>query len=360
MIGMSERGRVKRMIAMSAKAGQDHKTSLGTPGKSDYDSASLAAAITKSASKQTYYTIRFFVDRDLVPDAYRAYGYFRWLDDILDAQTGARGASSEAEAAEKMAEKSADKIAFIHRQKALLDAAYRGEPLEGLSIEEQMLVDLVRNVSGVTPGLGSYLQNMMALLEFDAGRRGRLISQAELAEYTRLLATAVTDALYFFIGHDDPPPHHEARYLAATAAHITHMLRDMLEDIDAGYFNIPCEVLQENNISQWDVGSQAYREWVCGRVDLAHSDFKAGRECLRQVKNLRRRLAGYAYAARFEWMLHVIERERYCLRSEYHERKSAWAALWMLWTILAGLFASIWVIPAPQSQAVRHTRIKEL
>jgi hypothetical protein len=39
------------------------------------DRQSLAAVITKKASKQTYYTIRFFVDRQRVDDAYRAYGY---------------------------------------------------------------------------------------------------------------------------------------------------------------------------------------------------------------------------------------------------------------------------------------------
>ena len=46
----------------------------------------LAAYITWAASKQTYYTIRFLVDRDRVPDAYRTYAYFRWVDDRLDQE----------------------------------------------------------------------------------------------------------------------------------------------------------------------------------------------------------------------------------------------------------------------------------
>jgi phytoene/squalene synthetase len=50
----------------------------------------LAADITRSASKQTYYTIKLFVDRDLVEDAYRAYAYFRWVDDVLDEHAGAQ------------------------------------------------------------------------------------------------------------------------------------------------------------------------------------------------------------------------------------------------------------------------------
>jgi len=45
---------------------------------------SLAASITRKASKQSYYTVRFLVDRDRVQEAYQAYAYFRWVDDHLD------------------------------------------------------------------------------------------------------------------------------------------------------------------------------------------------------------------------------------------------------------------------------------
>ena len=69
-------------------------------------SGALAAEITKSSSKQTYYTIRFFADRERIDDAYRAYGYFRWVDDVLDAEKGTKP----------------EKIAFINRQKSLLEA----------------------------------------------------------------------------------------------------------------------------------------------------------------------------------------------------------------------------------------------
>src|SRR5512137_1215090 len=74
--------------------GTDHRLrTLGNPsiGKDDrvnQMNPSPASSITKSASKQTYYTIRFLVDRERVDDAYRAYGYFRWVDDILDADSG--------------------------------------------------------------------------------------------------------------------------------------------------------------------------------------------------------------------------------------------------------------------------------
>jgi len=306
-------------------------------------SHSLAAAITKAASKQTYYTIRLFVDRDRVADAYRAYGYFRWVDDVLDAEAGQQS----------------EKIAFVNRQKSLLEACYHGETPEGLCAEEGMLVDLVRNDTEKNSGLQSYLRNMMAVMVFDAERRGQVISQAELSAYSRALGVAVTEALYYFIGHDDPSPCHEARYLAVTAAHITHMVRDAIEDIEAGYFNIPREYLQTRGIAPQDVNSQAYREWVCGRVQLARMYFKAGRECTAQVRNLRCRLAGYAYTARFEWMLRAIERDHYCLRSEYPERKSLRAGLWMAWLTLSSMFTFPRLRVEPRALAIQPVRIKE-
>jgi phytoene/squalene synthetase len=288
----------------------------------------LAAVITKSASKQTYYTIRLFVDRNRVADAYRAYGYFRWVDDVIDDEIPLRGESGS----------DMERIAFVDRQKSLLESCYRGEIPNDLCAEEWMLVDLVRNDTEKNSGLQIYLRNMMDVMIVDAGRHGQVTSQVELYEYSHKLAKAVTEAMYYFIGHDDPSPCHEARYMAVTAAHITHMLRDALEDVNNGYFNIPQEYLQAHGISPQDVTSQAYREWVCGRVQLARGYFKLGRECTAQVRNLRCRLAGYAYTARFEWMLNAIERDHYCLRSAYPERKSLQAGLWMIRQVLTSMF----------------------
>ncbi len=291
--------------------------------KSSHD---LAAAITKAASKQTYYTIRFFVDRDLVADAFRAYGYFRWVDDALDGDELDTG----------------EKLAFIHRQESLLEACYRGEMPKDLIPEEQILVDLVANDRGVDSGLHIYLRKMMDVMIFDARRRGEIMSRQELHTYSHKLAVAVTEAMYYFIGNESPAPHNESRYLAVTAAHITHMLRDAHEDVQAGYFNIPQEVLQGHNLSPQDVDNPSYRTWVCKQVQLARRYFKAGRASLAQIRSFRCRLVGFAYTARFEWMLRAIERDNFCLRSEYAERRGFPAGLWMSASTLASLLLSPW------------------
>jgi phytoene/squalene synthetase len=201
-----------------------------------------------------------------------------------------------------------------------------------------MLADLIRGDREKNSGLQSYIRNMMAVMVFDAERRGRLISQEELVEYTRWLATAVTEALHYFIGHDCASPRGEARYLAVTAAHITHMLRDTLDDTGAGYFNLPLEFIKLHRIDPRDVQSALYRTWVQSRVKLARACFEAGRNYLAQVENPRCRMAGYAYTARFEGVLDAIELDGYRLRSGYPECKSLTAGMRMGWSVLSLAF----------------------
>src|SRR5262245_38864372 len=88
----------------------------------------LAATITRTASKQTYYTIRFLVDTGLVEDAYRAYAYFRWVDDWLDQELRPR----------------TDRLAFVKRQQALIDGCAHNNPLADLAPEECLLADLIQ------------------------------------------------------------------------------------------------------------------------------------------------------------------------------------------------------------------------
>ncbi len=284
-------------------------------------SATLASAITKSGSRQTYYTFRLLGDHDRVEDAFRAYAYFRWLDDCFD-----KGVLPKAECCR-----------LLKRQQSILKACYQGETIRDVSQEESMLVDLVRKDPDPNSGLHAYLYNMMAVLAFDADRRGRLISQKELDQYTRWLACSVTEVMHYLIGHGSFSPQDKSRYLAVSAAHITHMLRDTVEDTEAGYFNIPMEVLEKNRITPEDIKSDAYRNWVRGRVALARNYFSIGRNYMHRVASARCRLAGFTYMARFEWLLDTIEKEAYYLRPTYDERKSKIKGWQMGWQALSDL-----------------------
>jgi len=285
-------------------------------------SQALAACLTRAASRQTYYTIRFLADQDRRMAAYEAYAYFRWVDDVLDEQAGTP----------------VEKAAFIQRQVDLLEACSHGQMPAGLTNEERMLADLLERDHQPGSGLQAYLTNMMAVLTFDASRRGQVVSQAQLEQYTSQLALAVTEALHYFIGHEQPAPLHPDRYLAVSAAHITHMLRDFTEDLQTGYFNLPGEWLKAKKLQPGTVHAADIRDWVCERVKTARDYFQAGRRLLAGDPCLRRRLAGCAYLARFEWMLERIEQDTYTLCDSYPARKSLPAALWMVIHTLESFF----------------------
>ncbi len=295
--------------------------------------ATPASLITKAASSQTYYTIRFLADRDRRENAYRAYGYFRWVDDALDTN-----ALSDVQ-----------RMPFFERQEYLLEQCYRRTPPTDVDLEENMLVELVEQDPDKNSGLHIYLRNMMKVMEFDVRRRGRLISQAELNRYTHWLAGAVAECIHYFVGHDDFSPQDSTRYLAVSAAHITHMLRDTFDDAQLGYYNIPREVMQANHIGPVDVERDAYRAWVRSRVDLARGYFRAGKAYFARVESLRCRLACFAYIARFEWLLGTLERDGYLLRPDYRERKSARASFRIAWLTLSSLLgARASRIPSPE------------
>ncbi len=267
--------------------------------------SSLPAAITAAASQRTHRIIALLADRKRTQDAYRAYAYFRWVDDWLDQDQRNRD----------------DRIKFVRRQQAIIDRGYAGDRIQDLSVEEQMIIDLIRTDREPNSGLRLYIQHLMGVMAFDAERRGRLISAQELDEYSRRLAVGVTEALHYFIGHDHPTPPSENRYLAVTAAHITHMLRDTSEDLAAGYFNVPGDYLAAHGLGPGDIDSEAYRTWVQDRVQLAREYFKAGRAYLAQVRCFRCRLAGRIYCAQFERELDTIERNAYRLRFDGQKQR---------------------------------------
>lgn len=299
-------------------------------------SASLAAAITRAASSQTYYTIRFLVDRPRVEDAYRAYAYFRWVDDFIDG--GPPGSASEMAAGSVPARRARER--FLDRQRSLLDRCLQGEWPRDVDPHESMLVELVRHADPRGDGLETYLRHMMLVMEFDLRRRGRLVSETELNAYTRRLAIAVTEAMHHFIGNGVPAPHDETRYTAVSGAHILHMLRDTYPDIRAGYFNVPREVLETHAIGPTDVDADGYRAWVADRVRLASANLDLGRAYFGHVGSRRHRLAGQAYIARFEWLIETLRREQYRIRPRYDEVGSLATGLGMAWRTITAMFVA--------------------
>lgn len=282
--------------------------------------AVLARRITFHESKQSYFTMRLLVDKDFVDDSYRAYAYFRWADDVVDEHLKTRE----------------ERLAFIRGQRDLIERLYRGERPGDLGLEETMIAELIRHDRQPHSGLQSYIENFLAIIEFDAQRKGQRISAEELRVYTDRLALAVTDAIQYFIKNGYPYPEDGRRIAGARAAHVTHMLRDMREDLPEGYANIPSEYLAEHGIEPNAIESPAFREWVKSRVVEAKEGFAAGKTYIDGLDVLRTKIAARWYCARFEHILDTIEADGYRLRADYRNEKTA-----LRWVQMAGLAVGI-------------------
>jgi len=274
----------------------------------------LARSITWSGSKQTYLTGRLLVDRELSADFFRAYAYFRWLDDMIDLT----------------AQTDRERHSFVARQRAIIDDLYKGQSVAESDPEEALVAELIRHDAGRSRRLQSFIRNMFAIIEFDALRRGRPISQEELDWYSNTLATSVTDGLQHFIGNTFDYPDHAYRCSAALGAHITHLLRDMRLDIRDGYINIPKAYLSANGIGADAFDSGPYREWVRTRVKQARRYLGQGKQYLNSLGNLRCKLVGHLYVARFEGILKSIEGDGFRLREDYREQASLATGLKMV------------------------------
>lgn len=279
-------------------------------------SEELARSITRASSKQAFYTAQLLVDSHLVGDFCRAYAYFRWADDVVDQTARSDG----------------QRLSFIKRQRKLIEALHARQRPADLSAEEEMLADLVHNHKNGKAGLRSFIENMFAVIEFDARRKGSTVRREQLDSYSGWLARSVTDGLQYFIGNEAAYPDGESRYLAAHGAHIVHLLRDTVRDIDNGYINIHQEYLDEHGIAPGDIDSPPFRAWVQERTELARRQFREGKRYLESLEVLRCKIAGYWYCARFESILDTIEGDGYALRAEY---KSEWVWPRMLWLSIA-------------------------
>ena len=157
------------------------------------------------------------------------------------------------------------------------------------------------------------------------------IGEQELDWYVSTLGKSVTDGLLYFIGNGCEYPDTGNRYLAGTAAHISHLLRDTAQDNRDGFFNIPREYLEETGIERGDVDHPAYKTWVKQRVETAREMFSGGKVYLDSLPILRTKIAGYWYSARFEVVLDTIEKDGYRIREHYHERRQVGTWLKIIW-----------------------------
>jgi phytoene/squalene synthetase len=169
------------------------------------------------------------------------YSYFRWADDRVDGPEGDAGARQR----------------FARRQMSWIESGYGAGP-EGTPQEEALAVVLQQE-----PELQDTVLKMWAALAFDASREAgkRLAGEAIEAQISRI-GNAFAEGLHRCFGKGATPKRLKALCRAAT---VIHQLRDLEEDEQRGFSNIPAEVVRTQEAS-----------WARSRLELAALTLRAG------------------------------------------------------------------------------------
>jgi phytoene/squalene synthetase len=255
----------------------------------------LAKERAKTENSAAFYLARLLYDRGTLPLFCLGYAYFRWVDDFIDDPMHSERSCR----------------AFITCQQKLIDAAYQGEIWSTDRIEEQMVQYLVE--VDFQERLKPYIQDMLAALVWDTRRRGQFSDRSALQAYSLALGRAYTNALQAFVTQSHVYPDAPGRYAAGTAAHLVHLLRDFVQDWEAGYYNISRQEMAEFGLdaAPFDFEGEAFRNWVRVVAQRARGLFRDGQRYLDSLQVYRCKLLGYLYCVRYEILLDQIEHQGY-------------------------------------------------
>jgi len=274
-----------------------------------------ATATTKQHNPTAYLLSNLLHDKGMTPIFCLVYAYFRWLDDYIDES------GTESFLCRQM----------VASQKELLVEAYSDPRMSASSIRESMLVTVANFDKSRRMLLKTSIFDMFSALECDSYRRGTVVSSKELAQYSYWLGRSYTKALQACIAYPYEYPDHGYKYYAGVGAHITHIVRDLFEDLAMGYINISKEDIRRYSIDIRCPTATSLRAWTQKTVLSARKYLNWGKLYLNTLPIFRCRLMGYLYCSRYEMVLDAIEDANYDLsmnRSEsVRKGKYYWQAI---------------------------------
>lgn len=229
----------------------------------------IGAAQEKCKEKYPGFRILLRIPRLIFPnkDTYTlCYAYFRWFDDIVDS----------------LKLRPEESRFVIERQKRFLTQLYSQDFPEELSTEELFLAHLAKFDKTHGKNIRRDLKTLIGCLEFDADRRGRIISSKELERYVddNVISYVNISAAILNIKSSLK----EGLIDISRAGFVMDYIFDLREDMALGYINIPAEDIEKYRIELDDVknhvlehakfpmefkrlDSDALRAWVWDKME---------------------------------------------------------------------------------------------
>ncbi len=264
----------------------------------DYASvAADAASLLRSRSTFTY------VLSWLLPSSNRSsfllwYGYFRWVDDVVDDGGLDRASAS----------------AFLDRQTRLVSGEI---PARECRTPEEQFAPALLGRHGDDPAFITLLQDMLTAIRSDLERQhADAIRLEDLETSWRTEVQSYLGTIGYFCGvRTSPPPGSSA----ALGAKWVHILRDAQVDIDAGLRTLAADDLSAHGLDaktlRNDPACLASRRWVSGKWRRAGRLLQDGSLDAQRVTDWRYRLIVAMLIAKYRCHLDDVERRGFVLGS---------------------------------------------
>ena len=214
----------------------------------DFNSVTeFAGNYAKKESPKASKILDFFISKSKREYIKLCFTYLRWVDDIVDGQSL----------------NIYQKKKFIEHQKNLISLLHENGNVAPSVIEEACLIHFAEYaISTGNLLLLDEVKNMVDAMSMDVYRleNSSLFSNNELNHYIELMSKSFFNILYCF--SLPKSGYREEFYLGAKFTTIALMIRDLEEDIDAGFINIGAEDInrykldiknlkEDKNLSHW-------------------------------------------------------------------------------------------------------------
>lgn len=229
---------------------------------------------TRQEHYLTYFLARLFGNRKIIDYFFLFYIYMRIVDDKIDDEIESNNL----------------KLEYLRNQVELLNLPESELDPETGSSEEK----IIKVVKQFDRDYGNFvvkrIKRMMDVFKFDIERLGRRVPRSRLFKFFYIEARVSLEIILFFIIADPNPDIKQTIELGFTSK-LSHVIRDLEEDLEEGIINIPAEY-------EGDRG-----KWLKEAVELIQEKNKIGYRGIFSVRNFRYGLVCLINTIRYKWEL---------------------------------------------------------
>lgn len=252
--------------------------------------------VRKSHPFTFWYSFSFF-SRSRRNTLFRAYEYFRWVDDYIDDK--------------KTLTKDAKRL--LSREIRLISTLYSHKPITPTYIFEEYISSVISEDYENRNGMQEIINGFFCALSWDVRRRNRIPTAKELTSYSQYLGCSYSQGITYGLNYHPT----DSRFLEVSnncgvAAHITHMLRDFFIDLEIGYINISKEDIEKYHINlssnRQDL-KMALSPWCKDQFLKTQNLFNQGLNSINKLPGFRARFAFRLISIRYLLILKKVKRD---------------------------------------------------